>query len=48
LVAPEVDGRVTHLRTGETSAAVAAGITNEPAGGSVQPTSDPIVAIEIS
>jgi anti-sigma-K factor RskA len=48
LFAPNVDGRVTHLIAADIADAVAVGVTIEPAGGSAQPTSDPILAIDIS
>lgn len=47
LVAPNIDGRVTHLLAGDIAEAVAVGVTIEPDGGSAQPTTEPILAIEI-
>lgn len=48
LFAPNVDGQVTHLLTGDIADALAVAVTIEPDGGSPQPTSDPILAIDIS
>lgn len=47
LAAPDVDGRVTRLLAGDIADAAVIAITIEPEGGSEQPTSDPILAIEI-
>jgi anti-sigma-K factor RskA len=40
-------GRVTHVMTGDMSEVGAVAVTIEPAGGSPQPTSDPIMVAEI-
>ncbi|MBW3619395.1 MAG: anti-sigma factor [Actinobacteria bacterium] len=40
-------GRVTHVLTGDLSQVQAIGVTVEPAGGSAQPTSDPIMVAEV-
>lgn len=40
-------GRVTHVITGDMAAVQAIGVTVEPAGGSVQPTSEPIMVAEL-
>lgn len=40
-------GRVTHVMTGDLSQVAAIGVTVEPAGGSPQPTSDPIIVAEL-
>lgn len=40
-------GRVTHVLTGDLTAVQAIGVTVEPAGGSPQPTSDPIMVAEL-
>lgn len=40
-------GRVTHVMTGDMSQVAAIGVTIEPAGGSPQPTSDPIIVAEL-
>ena len=41
-------GRVTQLVEGDLAAASALGVTVEPAGGSPQPTSDPIILIDLA
>jgi anti-sigma-K factor RskA len=41
------DGAVSHPMTGDMSAATHIGVTVEPAGGSPQPTTDPILVIEL-
>lgn len=41
------DGTVSHPMTGDMSAATHIGVTVEPAGGSPQPTTDPILVIEL-
>jgi anti-sigma-K factor RskA len=41
------DGTVSHPMTGDMSAATHIGVTVEPAGGSLQPTTDPILVIEL-
>lgn len=41
------DGVVSHPMTGDMSAATHIGVTVEPAGGSPQPTTDPILVIEL-
>lgn len=40
-------GRVTHVMTGDMSQVAAIGVTVEPAGGSPQPTTDPIIVAEL-
>lgn len=40
-------GRVTHVVTGDLTRVDAIGVTIEPAGGSPQPTSDPIMVAEV-
>ncbi|MBW3657356.1 MAG: anti-sigma factor [Actinobacteria bacterium] len=40
-------GRVTHVVTGDLAQVQAIGVTIEPAGGSPQPTSDPIMVAEV-
>jgi anti-sigma factor RsiW len=42
------DGRATHVVAGELSATLAIGVTVEPAGGSPQPTTDPVMVVELS
>lgn len=41
------DGAVTHPMTGDVVSATHIGVTVEPAGGSPQPTTDPILVIEL-
>lgn len=48
LLVADADGRATTSVTGELDAEVVVGLTVEPAGGSPQPTSDPILAIELA
>jgi anti-sigma-K factor RskA len=43
----EADGRATALLAGDLAGAAAIGITLEPAGGSPQPTTEPVLAIEL-
>ncbi len=40
-------GRATQLLTGDLQQAAAIGVTVEPAGGSPQPTSDPVILVEL-
>jgi anti-sigma-K factor RskA len=40
-------GRATQLLTGDLQQAAAIGVTVEPAGGSPQPTSDPVMVVEL-
>lgn len=47
LFAPEDDGSVTRIMTGDLANAAAIGVTVEPAGGSPEPTSDPIMVFEL-
>lgn len=44
---PDDQGRVTHMMAGDIAGAAAIGVTVEPAGGSPQPTSDPIMVFEL-
>lgn len=41
-------GRATQVLTGDLESAAAIGVTVEPAGGSPQPTSDPVMVIELA
>ncbi len=41
------DGQVTQVLSGDLRTAVAIGVTLEPAGGSSQPTSDPIIVLDL-
>jgi anti-sigma factor RsiW len=43
----DVDGRATEVLAGDLAGAAAIGITLEPAGGSPQPTTEPVLAIEL-
>ncbi|MEX2549574.1 MAG: anti-sigma factor [Nitriliruptoraceae bacterium] len=43
----EPDGRAATLLTGDLAGSAAIGVTLEPAGGSPQPTTDPVLAIEL-
>jgi anti-sigma-K factor RskA len=43
----DADGRAIELVTGEFDDRVVIGVTLEPEGGSPQPTSDPVLAIEL-
>jgi anti-sigma-K factor RskA len=43
---PDEDGRVTRVMTGDMANAQAIGVTVEPAGGSPEPTSEPIMVME--
>lgn len=45
---PDAEGRATQVMAGDIADAVAIGVTVEPAGGSTQPTSDPVMAFDIS
>ncbi len=47
LFTPGADGRVVQLLTGNVSDSVVVGVTIEPDGGSPEPTTDPVLAIEI-
>ncbi|MEX2550747.1 MAG: anti-sigma factor [Nitriliruptoraceae bacterium] len=47
LFTPSADGRVMQLLTGNVSDSVVVGVTVEPDGGSPEPTTDPVLAIEI-
>ena len=44
---PGPDGRVTHTVTGDLDRAVAIGVTIEPEGGSPEPTTDPVMLLEL-
>lgn len=47
LFEPDPSGRATHVLTGDIAGASVVGVSVEPAGGSAQPTTDPVMAIEI-
>ena len=44
---PDEDGRVTRVMTGDMARAQAIGVTVEPAGGSPEPTSEPIMVMDL-
>ncbi len=47
LFTPSANGRVVQLLTGNVSDSAVVGVTVEPEGGSPEPTTDPVLAIEI-
>ena len=48
LLTVDDDGTITHSVQGDLAGVVARAVTIEPAGGSAQPTSDPIMAVELA
>ena len=48
LLTPDADGRGSLLLQGDPSAAANVGVTLEPAGGSAQPTTDPLVVLALA
>jgi anti-sigma-K factor RskA len=48
LLTADADGRGSMLLQGDANAAAAVGMTVEPAGGSAQPTTDPVVVLALA